>query len=196
MEFILASNNKGKLKEIKEKLKKFRIDVISQSEAGINIEVNETGTTYEENATLKAKAIYDLTHKPVISDDSGLEIDFLDGKPGIFSARFLGEDTPYEEKRNKVLEMLKNASEEERTARFRCSICFIDEKGNTHIFSEKCEGIIAHSSRGTNGFGYDPIFEYKGKTFAELTQEEKSKVSHRGKAINKFVEYIATNRNV
>ena len=91
--------------------------------------------------------------------------------------------------------MLKNASEEERTARFRCSICFIDENGKQHIFSEKCEGKIAHSSRGTNGFGYDPIFEYKGKTFAELTQEEKAKVSHRGKAINKFVEYIAINKN-
>ncbi len=193
-EFILASNNKGKLNEFKEKLAEFGINVIPQSEAGVSLKAEETGTTFEENAILKAKAVYDLLHKPVISDDSGLEIDFLDGKPGVYSSRFLGEDTPYDEKCNKVIELLANAENEKRTARFRCSICFIDENGQVHIFSDKCEGKIANAPKGENGFGYDPIFEYNGTTFAQMSHEQKNEISHRGKAVRKFMEYIRSNR--
>lgn len=188
---ILASNNQGKLKEIKSKLAPFGIDVTSLKEEGINIEIEETGKTYSENALLKAKAIFSITGMPVIAEDSGLEIDFLDGKPGIYSARFLGENASYEEKMNKIIELLNNVQEEDRTARFRCVICFIDENGNEHFFEDTCEGKIAdRPTIGKNGFGYDPIFEYEGRTFAEMPQEEKNKISHRGKAIKKFVEYI------
>ena len=191
-QFILASNNKGKLQELKEKLEPFGIELISQEQAGINLEVNETGTTYSENAILKAKAIFELTHKPVISDDSGLEIDFLGGKPGIYSARFLPKNTNYE-KCEKILEFLEIAKENERGARFKCSICFIDEKGEIHLFEQECIGKIAYLPKGTNGFGYDPIFEYNGKTFAQMDASEKNKVSHRGKAVEEFMKYIKNN---
>ena len=186
--YILASNNKNKLREYKEKLSEFGIDVISQSEAGINIEVEETGTTFAENAELKAKAIYDLVKKPVISDDSGLSVDALGGDPGVFSHRFAG---PTDQDRiNKILTLLENVDDEKRTAHFTCAICFIDENGNEHIFEEKCEGTIARKQEGENGFGYDPIFLYEGKTFADISSEEKNEISHRGRAIKSFVNYI------
>ena len=111
--------------------------------------------------------------------------------PGIYSARFFGENISDEEKCKKVLEMLKDAKESQRTARFKCSICFIDEQGKEHIFEQKCEGKIAHTLEGSNGFGYDPIFEYNGKTYAQMDKEEKNKISHRGKAIEEFINYIA-----
>ncbi len=186
--YILASNNKNKLREYKEKLSEFGIDVISQAEAGINIEVEETGTTFAENAELKAKAIYDLVKKPVISDDSGLSVDALGGDPGVFSHRFAG---PTDQDRiNKILTLLENVDDEKRTAHFTCAICFIDENGNEHIFEEKCEGTIARKQEGENGFGYDPIFLYEGKTFADISSEEKNEISHRGRAIKSFVNYI------
>jgi XTP/dITP diphosphohydrolase len=186
--YILASNNKNKLREYKEKLSEFGIDVISQAEAGINIEVEETGTTFAENAELKAKAIYDLVKKPVISDDSGLSVDALGGDPGVFSHRFAG---PTDQDRiNKILTLLENVDDEKRTAHFTCAICFIDENGKEHIFEEKCEGTIARKQEGENGFGYDPIFLYEGKTFADISSEEKNEISHRGRAIKSFVNYI------
>ena len=190
--YILASNNKGKIVEMKEKLKSFGIDVISQKEAGVNIEVEETGTTFEENATLKAEEIYRITKTPVISDDSGLEVDALDGKPGVYSHRFAGENATDEDRVNKILDLLKDVPEEKRTARFRCALCFIDKDGEKHIFDGRVEGKIGLEPKGKNGFGYDPIFIYKDKTFAEMTSEEKSKVSHRGRAVNKFLEYLKT----
>ena len=189
-EIVLASNNQNKLREIKSKLEKFNINVISQKEAGIDIDVEETGTTFEENACLKAETIYNILKKPVLADDSGLEIDYLDGAPGVYSHRFCeGTD---EDRYNKVLELLDGVPEEKRTARYRCSMCFIDEEGNKHIFEDKAEGIIGYEPKGTNGFGFDPIVISldKGKTFAELTPDEKNSISHRGKAVAKFVEYI------
>ena len=189
--FILASNNKNKLREYREILKPFDIEVISQSEAGINIDVEETGTTFAENAHLKAKTIYDMVKKPVISDDSGLSVDALGGEPGIYSHRFAG---PTDQDRiNKILNLMENVEEKERTAHFTCAICFIDENGKEHIFEEICEGIIARKQEGTNGFGYDPIFLYEGKTFGELSSDEKNKVSHRSKAIRSFAKYIEEN---
>ena len=187
-QIILASNNKGKIEEFKDYLKEYGINVISQKEAGCNIEVEENGSSYEENAKIKAEAIYKLTGKPVIADDSGLEVDYIGGKPGLYSARFLGENASNKEKCEKILEMLKNAKDDERTARFKASICLIDENGNFEFFSGVCEGKITYSMRGTNGMGYDPIFEYEGRTFAEMTEEEKIKVSHRGKAIKKLLD--------
>lgn len=190
-QIILASNNKGKIQEFKDYLKQFNIDVISQKEAGCNVEVEENGTTYAENALIKAKAIYKLTGKPVIADDSGLEVDFIGGKPGLYSARFLGENSTNQKKCEKILEMLKTAKDEERTAKFKVAICLIDENGNTEIFSGECEGKIAYAMRGNNGMGYDPIFEYEGRTFAEMKEEEKNKVSHRGKAIKKLLDRLS-----
>ena len=149
-EIILASNNKGKLKEIKDKLEKYGIKVISQAEAGCNIEVEETGTTFVENAFLKAQAIYDIIQKPVIADDSGLEIDALDGKPGVYSHRFAGENATDEDRIQKILDLMKDIPEEKRTARFKCVICHIDEKGEKHIFEGTCEGTIGFEPKGHN----------------------------------------------
>ena len=189
-QIILASNNPNKLREMKEKLGAFGIDVISQKEAGIDVDVEETGTTFEENAVLKASTIYDIIKKPVIADDSGLEIDALDGAPGVYSHRFAGENATDDDRINKVLTLLKDVPEEKRTARFRCCICFIDENGEKHIFNGTAEGKIGFEKVGENGFGYDPIFVYEGKTFASLTSEEKNNVSHRGRAVKQFEEFL------
>ena len=190
MEVILASNNKNKLNEIKNKLSEFGIDVISQKEAGYDIEVEETGKTFAENAILKAEAIYKLSGKPVISDDSGLEIDALNGEPGVYSARYAGENATNEEKYNKVLKLLEHVEDNKRSARFKSVICYIDESGEKHLFEGCCEGSIAKSPKGNNGFGYDPIFLVGEKSFAEISQEEKNKISHRGKAIEALVDYF------
>ena len=191
MEVIFASNNKNKLRELKEKLKKFDIEVVSQKEAGFDVEVEETGTTFEENAVLKANEIYKLSGKPVIADDSGLEVDYLNGLPGVYSHRFAGPDATDEDRYNKILEELKNVPDEKRTARFKCVICYIDKNGNTHTFEGIAEGKIGYIPKGNNGFGFDPIFICeRGITFAELPSEEKNNISHRGKAIDKLVKYL------
>ncbi len=191
MDIILASNNRNKLKEMRAKLSKYNMNVISQKEAGYDIEVEETGVTFEENAALKATEIYRITKKPVIADDSGLEIDALNGAPGVYSHRFAGPDATDEDRINKVLSLLKSVPEEKRTARFKCTICYVDKKGEKHIFNGAAEGRIAFEPKGNNGFGYDPIFICElNKTFAEITGEEKNKISHRGKAIEKFVQFL------
>ena len=195
-QYILASNNQNKLKEVREILKPFGINVISQKEAGIDIEVEETGTTYEENATLKAEAIFKLTGKPTISDDSGFDVEFLNGEPGIYSARYLGADTPSIKKCEKILELLNNVKEEKRNAKFVCVICFIDEKGQEHLFRGECYGKVSKSLRGENGFGYDPIFEVDGETFAEMEEEKKNEISHRHMALKKFEEFIEKNSDL
>ena len=188
---ILASNNKNKLKEIKAKLNPFGIEVISQKEAGYDIEVEETGTTFVENATLKAEAIFKMSRKPVIADDSGLEVDALNGEPGVYSARYAGENATDEDKIKKVLRLMKDVADDaKRTARFKCAICYIDINGVKHIFEQACEGIIAKEPQGNNGFGYDPIFMVGKKSFAELTSEEKNEISHRGKAVKELVDFL------
>lgn len=182
MKIILASNNKNKLREFREILEPMGFEVISQSEAGADIEVEETGSTFEENAYLKAKAIYDMLKLPVISDDSGLEVDALNGAPGIYSARYAEEG----KRCARVLSELENVPDEKRTARFRCCICYIDQSGEARTVSGACEGKIGYEKIGTNGFGYDPIFMFGDKSFAELSAEEKNKVSHRSDALKKF----------
>ena len=197
-EIILASNNKNKLREMKEILGELGFNVISQSEAGINLDVEETGKTFKENAYLKAKAIYDYSRKPTFADDSGLEVDALNGEPGIYSARYAGENATDEDKRKKVLDLLSDVEDPNRTGRFICCICYIDEEGKERFFQESSEGKIIKEERGDNGFGYDPIFLYtedenNNKTFAEMTDEEKNAVSHRGRAVRDFVDYLRKN---
>ena len=189
MKLIIASNNEGKIKEYKEILEPFGYDVISQKEAGIDIEIPETGTSYRENALLKAEGIYKLTKKAVLSDDSGLSIDFLNGGPGLYSARFKPE-LSQEEKNQYILNEMKDT--ENRKAKFVCSICFIFENGEKIEVQGICSGKISRKIEGERGFGYDPIFIPDGydKTFSDIGQEEKNKISHRALAIKELIEKL------
>ena len=192
-EIVIATNNQNKVREIKNKLAPFGITAMSQSEAGVNIDVDETGMTIKENSTLKAEAVYNILHKPVIADDGGLYVDYLNGAPGIHSHRFAGENATDEDRRNKILEGLEGVPDEKRTARFKCCICYIDENGEKHYFEGVAEGTIGYKAQGSDGFGFDPIFHYEGgeRSFAEFTPEEKNAVSHWGRAVAKFIDYIS-----
>jgi len=190
MDLIIASNNKGKIKEFKNILEPMGFEVYSQGEKNINIEVEETGASFEENAILKAQAIYDKIHSCVISDDSGLEVEALNNEPGIYSARYKGLKTDGE-RRQAILEELKGI--ENRKARFVCAICYIDETGETHVFKANWEGSIAVKEEGSNGFGYDSIFiseDANGKTIASMLNEFKEKYSHRAQAVRMLQEYL------
>lgn len=194
---ILATNNKSKVKEISEMMSGSDITFVSLADAGINVEVEETGTTFEENALLKAREICKLSGKPTISDDSGLEIDALDGAPGIYSSRFMGEDTSYDIKNNALIEKLENVANPDRTARFRCCMALVLPDGREFVTEGAMEGIIAREPKGINGFGYDPILfipEYN-RTSAELSSEEKNNISHRGEALRKMIEVIKKELN-
>lgn len=190
MELIIASNNKGKVKEYKDIFEKFGYQVYSQSEKDIHLEVEETGETFEENATLKAQAIYDITHSCVISDDSGLQVEALNNEPGLYSARYKGLETEHE-RRMAIIDGLKDS--DNRKARFVTCICFIDETGEKHLFTGIWNGNIAYQEEGTNGFGYDPIFiseDADGKTTASLPITFKETYSHRAKAVKLLMEYL------
>ena len=185
---IFATGNAGKMKEVRMILGELGIPVLSMKEAGIAADIVENGKSFEENAVIKAETIRDLTADGdlVLADDSGLEIDYLDGAPGIYSARFMGEDTCYTIKNTALVEKLAGVPEEKRTARFVCAIACAFPDGHTITTRGVMEGIIAQEIRGENGFGYDPIFDCNGKSFAELTAEEKDKISHRGIALRKL----------
>ena len=190
MDIIIASNNKGKIKEFKNILEPMGFEVYSQSEKNINIEVEETGTTFEENAMLKAQAIYDKTHKCVISDDSGVEVEALNNEPGIYSARYKGLETD-KERRMAILEALDGKIN--RKARFVCCICYIDETGEKHLFKALWKGKISLKEEGNNGFGYDSIFipeDSNGQTVASMPNKFKETYSHRAKAVKMLVEYL------
>lgn len=187
MKIILASNNKNKLREFSGIVKD--AEIISQSQAGINLEVEETGSTFEENAFLKANAVHKLSNCAVIADDSGLEIDALDGRPGIYSARY-GGDISDAEKCLKILEEMKDIPDEKRTARFVCCICYIAENGEKITVTGVCEGKIGYKPLGENGFGYDPIFMYGEKSFAEIPSEQKNAISHRSNALKELSEVL------
>lgn len=187
---IFASNNKGKIRELKDILSPMGIEVVSQREAGFDIEADETGTTFAENSAIKAKAIYELAKIPVLADDSGLCVDALDGQPGVYSHRFAGENATDEEKCRYILEKLENISDEKRTARFICDMCFIDENGREYHAEGRCEGKIGKEEKGNNGFGYDPIFVVGNRTLAELEEAEKNKISHRAEALKKMKEIL------
>lgn len=190
LKVVLASNNKNKLIEIKKILLPLGFEVISQSEAGVNIEVEETGTTFEENALLKAKAIHAICKEAVIADDSGLEVDFLNKAPGVYSHRYAGENANDTDRCNKILSELQGVPLEKRTARFVCVIQFIDKYGVIKTARGECEGIIGTEISGNNGFGYDPIFMVGDKSFAEISSDEKNKISHRANALLKLTEIL------
>lgn len=193
MDLIIASNNKGKIREFKNILEPLGFNVYSQGDKNINIEVEETGTTFEENAILKAQAIYETTHSCVISDDSGVEVEALNNEPGIYSARYKGLETD-QERRMAILDSL--AGNTNRKARFVCCICYIDQTGKKHLFKAFWEGNIASKEEGNNGFGYDPIFipkESNGKTVASMSNKFKETYSHRAKAVSLLQEYLKKN---
>ena len=190
MELIIATNNAGKVREYKEILEPLGYQVFSQGEKGIHLDVEETGTTFAENAYLKAKAIHDIAHCCVLSDDSGLQVAALGGEPGIYSARYKGLPTEHE-RRMAILEGLRQA--ENRNARFVCSICFVDAEGCSHLFKGVWQGRIAMAEEGTNGFGYDPIFiaeDADGRTTASLPISFKETYSHRAKAVQQLLQYL------
>ena len=189
---IFATGNAGKMKEIREILKDLDAEVLSMKEAGVEAEIVEDGKTFEENALIKAKTVCKLTGEIALADDSGLEIDYLNKKPGIYSARYMGEDTSYRIKNANLIERLEGVPDEKRTARFVCAIAAAFPDGTVKTVRGTMEGRIGYEETGENGFGYDPIFylpEY-GCSSAELSMEEKNKISHRGKALRAIKEEL------
>lgn len=189
---IFATGNENKLKEIRQIMQDMDVEIISMKEAGINIEIEETGTTFLENSYLKAKTIWDIIGGIVMADDSGLVIDYLNGEPGLYSARYMGENTSYDIKNANILERMKAAKGNERSARFVASIVCILPNGKELSVVETMEGIIADKVAGENGFGYDPILYLPDYdcTSAELSDNEKNKISHRGKALRLMREKL------
>lgn len=185
---IIASNNEHKISEIKDILEPYGFHVLSMKEAGINVEIEETGKTFEENAFIKAKTILDITGEASIADDSGLEVYALNGEPGVYSARYAGEHGNYKKNNIKLLEKMKDIKDEDRGARFVSAIVFLTPEGDKITAMGTVEGFIGHKERGENGFGYDPLFVIPslGKTFAELSKDEKNAISHRGNALLNF----------
>ena len=189
---IFATGNKNKMREIRDILIDLGMEILSMKEAGIDKEINEDGKTFEENALIKARAVAEDTDAVVLADDSGLEIDYLNKEPGIYSARYLGEDTSYEIKNQALLDRLSGVKKEDRTARFVCAIAAVLPDKREFVVRETIEGYIGEKPAGTNGFGYDPIFyvdEY-GCSTAELSEEKKNEVSHRGKALRAMREVL------
>lgn len=183
---IFATGNKDKMEEIRQILADLGMEIISMKEAGVDIDIVEDGMSFEENAEIKARSVSRvLTNDIVLAEDSGLEIDYLDKAPGIYSARFAGEDTSYDIKNRIFLDRLEGVPDEERTARFVCAVAAVFPDGTSETVRETIEGRIAHEPAGENGFGYDPIFyvpEYECTT-AEMSEEQKNELSHRGKAL-------------
>lgn len=183
---IFATGNAGKMREIHKIMEDLGLEIISMKEAGLNPEIIEDGATFADNAEIKAKAVWECSKGDIVlADDSGLVIDYLNGEPGIYSARYMGEDTSYDIKNANLIGRLDGAAEEERTARFVCNIAAALPGGEILHTEATMEGVIAHEPAGHGGFGYDPILllpEF-GVTSAELTMEQKNAVSHRGKAL-------------
>lgn len=185
------------MKEIRMIMADTGMEILSMKEAGIRIDVEEDGATYEENALIKARAVAKQTDAVVLADDSGLEIDWLDREPGVYSARYMGEDTPYSVKNAELIRRLDGVPDERRTARFVCAIAAVLPDGRELTVRAAVEGRIGYEERGGNGFGYDPIFYVPElqKTTAELTEEEKNQISHRGKALRLMKEELKKYEN-
>ena len=184
-QLVMATNNANKLREAREILAPLGIEVLSQREAGANCDPEENGATFAENALIKAKAVYEAVKLPTIADDSGLCVDAMDGRPGVFSARY----APEGQHCAKLLEEMKNVPDGKRGAAFECTIAYIDDSGS-HTMTGECRGAIGHEQRGTNGFGYDPVFMVGERTMAELTADEKNAISHRGAALRELYKYL------
>jgi len=185
---IFATGNEGKMREIRIILEDTGFEILSMKEAGIDVDIVEDGCTFEENAIIKAKTIMELTGEIVLADDSGLEVDYLNKEPGIYSARYAGEMTPYSIKNQMIIDRLEGVPDEKRTARFVCAIAAAFPNGEVATARGTIEGMIGYEEKGSNGFGYDPIFylpDY-GCTTAELTMEQKNEISHRGKALREI----------
>ena len=189
---IFATKNKGKIREITELLKDMPLEILSMEEAGLSMEIEENGTTFEENALIKARAVCKASGCYALADDSGLAVDYLDGAPGVYSARYMGEETPYEIKNQKIISLLEKAKGKERRAQFVSVIAFVTPQGEEMTTRGVIEGEIGYESKGENGFGYDPIFyvpEYD-MTTAQMSLELKNKISHRGKALGAMKEKL------
>ena len=189
---IFATSNEEKMKEVRSILEDLGMEVLSMKEAGIRVDVVEDGTTFEENAIIKVTEIAKVCEGIVLADDSGLEIDYLNKEPGIYSARYMGEDTSYAIKNQNLIDRLEGVAEEERTARFVCAIAAAFPDGTVEVTRGTIEGRLGYEEKGSNGFGYDPIFyvpEY-GCTTAQLSMEQKNEASHRGKALRLMKEVI------
>lgn len=189
---IFATSNEGKMKEIRLIMEDSGYEVVSLKEAGVVADIEENGSTFEENAIIKATEIAKMTGELVLADDSGLEVDYLDKAPGIYSARFLGEDTDYTVKNNYIIDKLAGVPLEKRSARFVCAIALAKPDGTAVTRRATIEGYIGYEIRGENGFGYDPIFMVPefDKTTAELSIDEKNKISHRAKALRAMKEVL------
>ena len=188
---VIATNNQGKLKEIKQILNEY--ELLTLKDVNCNIEVEEDQDTFEGNSLKKAKEIAEITNMPCIADDSGLCINEFNGWPGVYTARFLGDDSTPEQRNNVILEKMKNLNGDERKAKVKCVVTYY-ENGQVIVGTGEVEGKIAENPRGDNGFGFDPIFELEnGKTYAELTKEEKNKISHRKRALENLKKQL-TNR--
>ncbi len=200
-QIIFATGNQGKMREIKKILEGLRVndkevEILSMKEAGVEIDIVEDGSTFEENAVIKAKAVAkEAKDAIVLADDSGLEVDYLNKEPGIYSARYMGEDTPYSQKNANIISRLAGVEDEKRTARFVCAIAAALPDGTVITETATIEGQIGYEEKGSNGFGYDPIFYVPayGKTTAELTEDEKNEISHRGKALRAIRKRLEEN---
>jgi XTP/dITP diphosphohydrolase len=192
---IFATGNKDKMREIKEIMADEPVEILSMKEAGISVDVDENGMTFEENSLIKARAIAEQTDAIVLADDSGLEIDYLNGEPGVYSARYMGEDTSYDIKNKNLIERLNGVAKEDRTARFVCAIAAVLPDGRELVTRQTMEGYIGYEPDGENGFGYDPIFylDEFGCSSAAISPEQKNAISHRGKALRAMKEMLKSN---
>lgn len=189
---IFATGNKDKMREIREIMADMDVEIYSMKEAGISVDIVEDGESFEENALIKAKAIANQTDAIVLADDSGLEVDYLNKAPGVYSARFMGEDTPYTIKNKALIDKLEGVKKEDRSARFVCAIAAVLPNKESVVVRKTMEGYIGYKAEGENGFGYDPIFflEEYGCSSAALSREQKNEISHRGKALRAMKDQL------
>ena len=195
---IFATGNKNKMREIREIYQDLDYEILTMKEAGIELDIVEDGTTFEENALIKAKAVAQCCDAVVLADDSGLEIDYLNKEPGVYSARYMGEDTSYEIKNANLIQRLEGVPKEQRTARFVCAVAAVFPDGTNKVVRGTIEGYIGYEPQGEHGFGYDPIFyvDAYGCSTASLEPEEKNRISHRGNALRMMKDELKKHENI
>ncbi len=189
-EIMIATSNAHKVEEFKTMLEPLGYQVKSLLDLSETIDIVENGETFQENALIKAKTIYNTLHMEVIADDSGLAVNAMNGEPGIYSARFMGRDTSYDIKNQYIIDFCKD--KEDKGCQFVCAIAYVDKDGNEKVFTGTVEGIVAERMEGKKGFGYDPLFYYPPykTTFANVSEEQKNAISHRGRALSQFIAYL------